>query len=184
MVLVRFVQIGDEGHVVCDGESGGDVRAITSIYNHYVMNSVATFDEISKTEDEMRKKILLILQSNYPFLVLEENGVVIGYAYASQWKERPAYRFSVEISIYVHWDSVGKGFGFILISKLLELLQQNIGHVHSVISTIALPNPSCCHLHEKMGFIQVSHYKEVGFKFGKWIDVCCYQKNFSSVKND
>jgi phosphinothricin acetyltransferase len=102
-------------------------------------------------------------------LVYEENGKVIGYTYASKWKERSAYRYSVETGTYLDSSYVGKGIGTILKTELLKALKEK--SIHSVVCGIALPNPASIALCEKFGFEKVAHLKEVGYKLGKWVDV-------------
>src|SRR5215469_16101050 len=98
-----------------------------------------------------------------PWLVAEETGVVSGYAHAKPWKPRSAYRFSVEITVYVNPQRVRRGIGSMLYGQLFRLLQAR--GVHAVIGGIALPNDPSVALHEKLGLRKVAHFKEVGFKF-------------------
>ena len=105
-----------------------------------------------------------------------EDNQIIGYAYASKWKERSAYRFSAETSVYLDINQIGKGIG----SKLYEYLLNEIKklEIHSVIGGISLPNKPSQLLHEKFGYKKVAHYKEIGFKFNQWIDVGYWQLKF------
>jgi phosphinothricin acetyltransferase len=106
--------------------------------------------------------------------VAEENGNIEGYAYAGAWKSRCAYRYSVEISVYLKHGSSGKGIGTALYSELLKKLKDL--NLHGVIGGMALPNDISIALHKKFGFEPVAHFKEVGRKFEKWIDVVYYEK--------
>ena len=106
---------------------------------------------------------------DYPWLVYEEEGRVIGYAYATKWKERTAYRYSVETGIYIDAGHVGKGIGTKLKTELLRALKDK--SIHSVICGIALPNPASVALCEKLGFQKVAHFAEVGYKMNRWVDV-------------
>jgi len=99
----------------------------------------------------------------------EEDGVVTGYAYASAWKTRSAYRFSVESTVYVAADHCGRGIGTRLYRALIAALREQ--NVHYVTGGIALPNPASVALHERLGFRKNGHFSEVGFKFGRWVDV-------------
>lgn len=110
----------------------------------------------------------------FPWLVIVNNGVVDGFAYASPWRVRSAYRFSVEISVYLAPSSIGRGLGARLYENLLGRLRK-LG-VHAVIAGIALPNELSIHLHEKMGFRKLAHFEQVGFKNGQWIDVGYWQQ--------
>jgi phosphinothricin acetyltransferase len=120
----------------------------------------------------MESRILTVTQE-LPWLVAEENGEVIGYGYAAQWKARSAYRRSVEATVYMHPSSVGKGQGSALFGALLIELRRV--QIHCVIGGVALPNPASIALLEKFGLRQVAHFREVGYKFGQWIDVGYWQ---------
>jgi len=150
-----------------------DAAAIAAIYNHYVRTSTITFEETEVAEAAMAQRVSNVISSKLPWLVLEEDGKVLGYAYASKWKERSAYRFSVESSIYLHTDARGKGHARRLYAHLFELLRQS--GVHLVIGGVALPNEASVGLHEKLGFERVGAFREVGRKFGRWIDVSYWQ---------
>jgi L-amino acid N-acyltransferase YncA len=148
-----------------------DADAICRIYNMYITDTRITFEETPLQVDEMANRIKDITQ-NYPWLVYEENGKVIGYTYASKWKERSAYRHSVEIAIYLDSDYVGKGIGTLLIRELLSALKAlKDKSIHGVIYGVALPNQASIALCEKFGFKKVAHLKEVGYKLGEWVDV-------------
>jgi phosphinothricin acetyltransferase len=112
-----------------------------------------------------------------PWLVAEQNRQVVGYAYAGKWHGRSAYRFTAESTVYLHEQFVGCGLGRELYEALLLELRSK--SVHAVIGGIALPNPASVALHEKLGFEKAAHYREVGFKFGRWIDVGYWQKMLS-----
>jgi L-amino acid N-acyltransferase YncA len=145
-----------------------DADALCRIYNKYITDTRITFEETPIQVDEMVSRIQNITQ-NYPWLVYEEDGIIKGYAYARRWRERSAYRFSVETGIYLDSDFIGKGIGTILKGELLKELRSK--SIHSVISGIALPNPASIALCEKFGFKKVAHFKEVGYKLGEWVDV-------------
>ncbi len=145
-----------------------DSEQIAEIYNFYILNSHHTFETEAITADEMRKRIAEISQ-NYPYLVAEDHGEIFGYAYAALYKPRRAYRFSVEVSVYVKSDLKQKGIGKMLYQKLFKELAET--ETHAIIVGIALPNEASIKLHEHFGFEKIAHFREVGFKFGKWIDV-------------
>lgn len=145
-----------------------DAESITNIYNHYIENTVITFEEEELLPVEIENRIKVVLQ-NYPWLVFEDEGIIKGYTYASKFKERSAYRFSTETTIYLHKDYTGRGIGYILYSELIKRLKTlNLKVAYGVI---ALPNPGSVNLHEKLGFKKTSHLTNVGFKFNRWIDV-------------
>lgn len=145
-----------------------DAEVICSIYNHYIRNSVITFEEGPVSINEMQERIDLATDE-LPWLVFEEKGRIQGYAYASKWKGRCAYRFSVESTVYLSIESKGKGIGYQLYKALIDRLA-NLSY-HSIIGGIALPNPASVALHEKLGFEKVAHFREVGWKMDRWVDV-------------
>lgn len=150
-----------------------DAEAICHIYNHYVCNTHISFEEQVVTSAEMSRRILDVSE-NLPWLLLENDGLIEGYAYASKWRVRSAYRFSVEVSVYLLPEARGRGIGSCLYEALLDQLAK-LG-VHAVIGGIALPNDASISLHEKMGFKKVAHFERVGFKNDQWVDVGYWQK--------
>jgi phosphinothricin acetyltransferase len=152
-----------------------DAERICEIYNHYVTNTIVTFEEQPVTADEMRARIAAVVPK-LPWLVLERDGELAGYAYASTWKARIGYRFTTESSIYLAPECLGQGLGSPLYGALLEALRAS--GVHCVIGGAALPNPASVALHESLGFEQVAHFRQVGRKFGRWIAVAYWQRLF------
>ena len=155
-----------------------DVSAVVAIYNHYVTTSAATFEERPITPAEARRRITTVREAGLPWLVVECDGAVVGYAYAAGWKPRPAYRHSSEVSVYVAAAHQGKGLGSALYGRLLPELER--GGIHVALSGIALPNPASVALHERHGFCKVAQLCDVGFKFGRWIDVGYWQLTFGT----
>ena len=153
--------------------SPDDADAIVAIYNHYVDNTVISFEEQTVSAAAMRQRIGDVLDAGLPWLVAEVDGKVAGYAYATKWRVRPAYRFSVESSVYLAVDQARKGLGAALYARLIASLRE--AGVHLVIGGIALPNVASVALHEKMGYKKVAHFEEVGRKFDRWIDVGYWQ---------
>ena len=145
-----------------------DAEVMCRIYNKYVAGTTITFEETPLHVDEMVSRVKNVTQ-DYPWLVYEEKERVIGYTYASRWKERSAYRYSVETGTYIDSDFVGKGIGTVLKGELLKALRGT--SIHSVLCGIALPNQASIALCEKYGFVKVAHLKEVGYKLGRWVDV-------------
>jgi L-amino acid N-acyltransferase YncA len=145
-----------------------DAEAICGIYNHYIINTINTFEEEPVSVKEMKELIAKVTVS-LPWFVLEQNGIINGFAYASKWKIRSGYRFSVETTVYLQPDFTGKGSGRRLYESLITELRNR--SFHSVIGGIALPNERSVALHEKLGFQKIAHFKEVGWKFNQWIDV-------------
>ena len=145
-----------------------DAAQIAGIYNYYIENSHHTFETEPLSSAEMQKRVSEIA-ADYPFIVAEENNRIIGYSYSSQYKSRCAYKNTVEISVYVQNNAKQKGVGTMLYTKLFDELSKL--NVHAIIAGIALPNDASIKLHEKFGMEKVAHFREVGYKFGKWIDV-------------
>jgi L-amino acid N-acyltransferase YncA len=156
-----------------------DAAAICAIYNHYVEQSDISFEEVAVTEQEMAERITTI-SHHYPWLVFCDGKQVLGYAYAMAWKSRSAYRYSVETSVYLAPGARGRNLGTELYRELLPKLRE--GGFHTAVACISLPNAASIHLHEKMGFSKVAHFKEVGFKGDRWIDIGYWQLSLSRVR--
>ncbi|MDP6354897.1 MAG: N-acetyltransferase family protein [Planctomycetota bacterium] len=154
-----------------------DFETIVEIYNHYVQTTVVTFEEESISVLDIENRIKTIT-TQHPWLVLENDGQLVGYAYGSPFRARPAYRFTVETTIYLDPDAGGKGFGTHLYGELLRQLE--IGDFRTALGVIALPNPSSVRLHEKLGFEKVAHLQGVGRKFDRWIDTGYWQMQLDS----
>lgn len=146
-----------------------DAAAICAVYNPYVANTTISFEEEAVAPGDMARRMADVVQAGLPWLVAEENGRLLGYAYATKWRARPAYRTSVESSVYLDGAAAGHGLGTLLYRALLEALREL--DVHMVIGGIAQPNAASVALHEKLGFRKVAHFSEVGRKFGHWVDV-------------
>jgi phosphinothricin acetyltransferase len=145
-----------------------DAKAIASIYNYYVENTIITFEEEPVSLETMAIRIETI-SARYPYLVIEDENVVVGYAYATEWKTRSAYRYAAEVTIYLDHQVSGKGLGSKLYKVLLEEIKKT--NLHSLVGGITMPNPASVALHEKFGFKKIGQFEEIGFKFGQWIDV-------------
>ena len=146
-----------------------DANALCAIYNPYVATTTISFEESLVSTEEMRLRIEKVLANALPWIVIEKEETIVGYAYATPWRVRHAYRFSVEISVYLDQQYTGQGYGSRLYQHLMDQLRQS--NIHSVIAGIAQPNPASVAIHEKMGMCKVAHFKVVGFKFDRWIDV-------------
>ena len=162
--------------IVVRSVAASDAAAVARIYNHYVSESIITFEEAVVSNEEMGARIGAIRAASLPWLVASRGADVAGYAYASRWKERSGYRFSVEVTVYVDPSCQGMGIGSTLYSALLPALKS--AGFHAAMGGIALPNDASVRLHEKFGFQKVAHFKESGFKFGRWIDVGYWQLVF------
>ncbi len=146
-----------------------DASAIAALYNHYVTATAVTFEEEAVPVPATAARLDDVAAHGLPWLVAELDGALAGYAYAVPWKGRHAYRFSVETSIYVHHELGRRGIGSALYGALLPELSAR--GLHVAIGGIVLPNPASVALHERCGFRQVARFPEVGFKFGRWLDV-------------
>ncbi|MDZ4823324.1 MAG: GNAT family N-acetyltransferase [Flavobacteriales bacterium] len=145
-----------------------DAIGILNIYAPYVLNSAITFEYDVPSVDEMKNRILHYTEK-YPWLVAEDEGKIIGYAYASTYRERTAYQWCCESSVYVSEDVKGKGLAHLLYDRLFELLTaQGICNVYGIIT---LPNPVSEKFHSKCGFESFAVFKNVGYKLEAWHDV-------------
>ena len=152
---------------------GGDLPAIADIYNDAVLNSTATFDTEPATPAES-EQWLRDRSHPYAVLVAEGGGEVVGWAALKPFASKPAYRFTAENTVYVRADMRGKGVGKALLGRLLEVAAEN--GFRTVIARIAAPNPASVRLHRHFGFRRVGVEREVGRKFGRWLDVVVMQK--------
>ena len=150
-----------------------DAEAIAAIYNHFIANTTISFEEELVSAEVLRQRIADVKEGGLPWIVAEVDGKVAGYAYATKWRVRAAYRFAVETSVYLSKDFSGQGLGSALYADLLARLRA--AGIHLAIGGIALPNPASIALHEKMGYEKVAHFSEVGRKFERWIDVGYWQ---------
>ncbi|WED23562.1 N-acetyltransferase family protein [Vibrio sp. JC009] len=150
-----------------------DAKKIADIYNHYVQNTTATFEEHPVSAQEMEQRIEKVQQSGLPWLVFELGDSILGYAYASVWNQRTAYRYTVETSVYLTSEAAGQGFGAELYQQLLDKLRDL--SIRNVLSVITQPNPNSVALHESLGFKKAGEFSNVGYKFDKWLSVGYWQ---------
>jgi L-amino acid N-acyltransferase YncA len=150
-----------------------DAQGIAEIYNYFVLNSTVTFEEIPVSVEGMARRIAEIQAGMLPWVVSVNDNQLTGFAYAQKWKARAAYRHSVEVTVYVRPGLGNLGIGSDLYSTLFASLRE-LG-IHAVIGGVALPNDASLGLHQKFGFQKVAHFREVGFKFDRWIDVTYWQ---------
>jgi len=150
-----------------------DAARISAIYHHYVAGTTISFEEAPVSAVAMVERIADVMNDGLPWLVLEVEGETVGYAYATKWRARPAYRHAVESTIYLDHALTGRGHGRRLYARLLDELRRR--GLHTVIAGIAHPNEPSVRLHECMGFRKVAHFREVGFKFDRWVDVGYWQ---------
>lgn len=149
-----------------------DAKAITDIYNHYILNSVASFETEALSHETMEKRIIEI-SSNFPYYVCEIDGNIVGYCYAHPWKERVAYKYTLETTVYIAPNQTHKGIGKTLMETLINSCKEQ--KFHSIIACITGNNKASIALHEKLGFKKVSHFEQVGYKHNQILDVVDYQ---------
>ena len=153
----------------------GDLPAIQEIYAHHVMHGLASFEESAPTAEELRKRREAVLALKLPYLVAEIDGRIAGYAYASPYRARSAYRHSLEDSVYVRDGEGGKGVGAALLAAIIERCEQ--GPWRQMIAVIGdSQNLASIGLHRKLGFRVVGTLEAVGFKFGRWVDSVLMQR--------
>ncbi len=152
-----------------------DVPAITAIYAHHVLHGTGTFETTPPTQADMAARRADVLGKGLPWLVVEDAGQVLGYAYCQWFKPRPAYRFSAEDSIYLSPDATGKGLGSALLAALSS--QAEAAGVRKLIAVIGdSANAGSIGVHRAQGFTPVGVLKSCGWKFGKWLDVVLMEK--------
>lgn len=149
-----------------------DAADIARIYAPIVNATIISFEEVAPTADEMAKRIAKTLVK-FPWLVAEEDGIVLGYAYAGAHRERAGYRWSCDSTVYLAEAARGKGLGRALYARLFEMLRES-GY-YNVFAGVGLPNDASVGLHRAMGFELVGVYKNVGFKLGRWVDTAWFQ---------
>jgi L-amino acid N-acyltransferase YncA len=156
-----------------------DVPAITAIYAHHVLHGAATFEIDPPESEEMDRRRIAIQSQGLPYLVAEKDGLIAGYAYAGPYRSRPAYRFSVEDSIYIQPDFQAQGLGRLLLANLIELcIAQRRRQMIAIIGDRG--NTASIRLHLSFGFRHVGYLEAVGRKFGRWIDTVIMQRALSS----
>jgi phosphinothricin acetyltransferase len=156
-----------------------DVPAITAIYGHHVLHGTGTFETTPPTEADMGARRADVLAKGLPYLVAEEQGRVLGFAYCQWFKPRPAYRFSAEDSIYLHPDAAGKGLGKELLGTLAA--QAEAAGIRKLIAVIGdSANAGSIGVHRSLGFTPVGSFKSCGWKFGRWLDIVLMEKSLGA----
>ena len=151
-----------------------DIEELLEMYNYFVLHSTATFDIEPLALETFAEKLIRI-DNDFPFIVFEEEGEILGYAYGSKFRPKPAYNTTVESTVYVKHDTQRKKIGSLLYEELIEQLKA--ANFHTVLGVLTLPNDASVRLHEKFGFKQVAYLKQVGYKFDTWLDVGFWQLN-------
>jgi len=152
-----------------------DLPAITAIYAHHVLHGTGTFETTPPTEADMDTRRADVLSKGLPYLVAEDGGQLLGFAYCQWFKPRPAYRFSAEDSIYLHPDAAGKGVGKQLLAALTQEAEAvGIRKLIAVIGDSA--NAGSIGVHRALGFTPAGGFKSCGWKFGRWLDIVLMEK--------
>lgn len=155
-----------------------DAAALANIYEYYVNNTTVTFEYEAPNEKEFAARIAHKLEK-YPYIVAEKDGDPVGYAYASELRERAAYGWDVELSVYVREDERGKGIGKQLYTALIEILRiQNFANLYACITC---PNEPSVLLHDSLGFSIVGRFHSAGYKHGRWLDVVWLEKRINNA---
>ena len=156
-----------------------DLPALTAIYAHHVLHGTGTFETLAPTNAEMVSRRADVLAKGLPFLVAEEAGRVLGFAYCQWFKPRPAYRFSAEDSIYLHPDAAGKGLGRQLLAALSE--QAEAAGIRKLIAVIGdSANAGSIGVHRALGFTPAGTFKSCGWKFERWLDIVLMEKTLGA----
>lgn len=152
-----------------------DFAALAAITNHYIASTAIHFGYDPVSGETLREQCLA--GARFPWLVVEEGGVVVGYAKAGVWRERAAYQWTTEVGLYLEAGMRGRGLGTALYTELLaELARRDF---RSAIAGITLPNDTSIALHRRLGFVSVGTVREAGYKHGRWHDIELWQKRFS-----
>ncbi len=151
-----------------------DIGTLTRIYAHYVRDTVITFETEEPSEAEMAGRFDAILKKRHPLLIAQQGGAVVGYAYASTYRPREAYRFTCEDSIYLAPDAVGQGLGGKLLARLIE--DSAKAGLKQMLAVITAERANSIRLHEKHGFRFIGRYEALGFKFDRWLDIVHMQR--------
>lgn len=157
-----------------------DANKLLSIYKEYI-NTAITFEYEAPSRDEFLNRIKNI-KKNYPYLVLEDEDRILGYAYAHEFKERKAYSWSVETTIYLDRNKCAKGYGKKLYTKLLDILKQQ--GIKTACACVTEINENSLNFHKKLGFKEVGRFHNAGYKLGKWYDIIWLEKPLSNYDSE
>ena len=167
--------IDSNNNIIIRNCTPDDMADVQRIYAHYVENSFASFEEVPPDVGEMKNRFDTIMQKKHPYIVAVLDGKIVGFAYASTFRTRSAYRFTVEDSIYVNPEVIGKGIGSMLIENLIEMCRE-MGF-HQMVAIIgSSENSYSVKLHERFGFKQAGILNEAGYKFDRWVNTVIMQR--------
>ncbi len=175
MAPVRDRSIEMEPSTLLRPAEARDIPGITRIYGHYVLYGLASFEELPPEEAEMRRRWQALKEKGYPYVVIEAQGEILGYAYAGPYRPRPAYRFSVENSVYVAPDSGRRGLGGMLLDAVVAACEA-AGYRQMIAVIGDSANAASINLHRSRGFTEIGVFKDIGFKHGRWLDSVLMQR--------
>lgn len=168
----RALPVADQ--IIVRAATPDDAAAVAAIYAHHVAHGTASFDTEPRSEADMAAKIAQCSSNGWPFFVAERAGTVVGYAYATQFRDRPAYRSTCENSIYVAPDAIGQGVGTQLLTALTG--EAELAGFRQMIAVIGGAEPASVALHARAGFVEAGRMRSVGRKFGRWLDTLYMQR--------
>ena len=167
--------VAPAGHVVIRDATDVDMTEVLRIYQPYVLNGLATFENVPPRLDEMLERRAAVLAAGLPYLVAEVDGQVAGYAYATSYRPRPAYRHTIEDSVYISENMRGRRIGTALLQELIA--RSEAGSWRQMLAVIGNSgNAGSIALHRRMGFLPVGTLRSVGFKLGQWVDTVLMQR--------
>ncbi|MFV5343779.1 GNAT family N-acetyltransferase [Acinetobacter oleivorans] len=153
--------------------------AILDILNEAIINSTALYDYLPRSQESMKNWFSVKKENGFPVIgIIDETNKLLGFASWGTFRAFPAYKYTVEHSIYIHHEHRGCGLSKILMQELIRRAQE--AELHVLIGCIDATNQASIGLHEKMGFIHAGTFKQVGFKFGQWLDAAFYQLNLNT----
>ncbi len=172
----------DDPEIIVRDTADADLPTIQTIYAHEVLHGLATFEEVPPTIDELRRRRAGIVKLGLPYLTAEVAGQVVGYSYAAPYRPRPAYRHTLEDSVYVAEGMQDRGFGQALLSALIARCET--GPWRQMIAVIGDDdNAGSIALHQRLGFRNVGTLDAVGFKLGRWVDTVLMQRALGPGRN-
>ncbi|GID95708.1 GNAT family N-acetyltransferase [Amorphoplanes digitatis] len=155
-----------------------DLESIAEIYGHYVRHSLATFDEVAPPVDAWRHKLEDVRARGLPFLVVRDAGAVLGFAYAAPFRPKPAYRYTVEDTVYVAPGQGGRGIGRLLLTDVIRRsAEAGMNRMIAVITDVG--DPASARLHRGLGFTEAGRLTAVGYKQDRWIDTVLLQRDLA-----
>ena len=155
--------------------TSSDAKVIAQIYAHHVVHGTASFDTEPRSQQDTQAKIEQCQLQGWPFLVAERGGTLVGYAYATQFRDRPAYRSTCENSIYISPDHLGLGVGTVLLDALVRTATE--AGFRQMVAVIGGAEPASVALHSRAGFVEAGRMRSVGRKHGRWLDTLYMQRS-------